>query len=60
MKDRIWKVTAFRCKRLVNHEPLELPLSTHGLWVICLDLLHVSVQVELIHETKPQLHSLEP
>lgn len=60
MKDRIWKVTAFRCKCLVNHEPLELPLSTHGLWVIRLDLLHVSVQVELICETKPQLHSLEP
>lgn len=24
MKDRIWKVTAIRCKCLVNHEPLEL------------------------------------
>lgn len=59
MKDRIWKVAAFRCKCLVNHEPLELPLSTHGSWVICLDLLRVSVQVEMIHETKSQLHSLE-
>lgn len=36
------------------------PLSTHGSWVICLDPLHVSVQVEMICETKPQLHSLGP
>ena len=46
------KITAFRCKYLVNLEPLKLPLDAHGSWVICLELRHIRVQVEMICGTE--------
>lgn len=32
----------------MSHEPLKLPLDAQGSWVICLELLRIHVQVEMI------------